>query len=155
MSAAVNTDTIVKRVLLRAPRARVWRALTNAQEFGSWFGAKFAGGFTPGARVQGAITHKGYEHLTMEITIETIEPERRFAWRWHPNAIDPAKNYAEEPTTLVTFELEEVPEGTMLTVVESGFDRIPEARRAEAFRGNEGGWTHQIESISRHVSTAA
>jgi uncharacterized protein YndB with AHSA1/START domain len=152
MSSLVNTDVIKKQVVLRASRARVWRALTNAQEFGAWFGVKLNGQFAPGERIRGAITHQGYDHLTMEMTIETMEPERRFAWRWHPHAIDPSLNYADEPTTLVTFELEDAPGGTRLTVVESGFDGIPASRRAEAFRGNEGGWTHQMESISRYVS---
>lgn len=155
MTVAATTDSIVKKVLLKAPRARVWRALTNAQEFGAWFGVKFSDAFAPGARMRGAILHKGYEHLTMDLTIETMEAERRFSWRWHPHGIDPAVDYSVEPTTLVTFELEEVPEGTMLTVVESGFDRIPAARRAEAYRGNEGGWTHQMESISRYVATTS
>jgi uncharacterized protein YndB with AHSA1/START domain len=155
MSTAVTTDTITKKVLLRAPRARVWRALTDSQEFGTWFGVKFSRPFAPGARMQGPIQHKGYEHLTMDLTVDAIEPERRFSWRWHPNAIDPNRDYDTEPTTLVTFELEEVPGGTMLTVVESGFDRIPAERRAEAFRGNEGGWTYQMESISKHVSASA
>jgi len=152
MSSVVNTDVIKKEVVLRASRARVWRALTNAQEFGAWFGVKLNGQFAPGERIRGAITHQGYDHLTMEMTIETMEPERRFAWRWHPHAIDPSVSYADEPTTLVTFELEDAPGGTRLTVVESGFDGIPASRRGEAFRGNEGGWTHQMESISRYVS---
>jgi uncharacterized protein YndB with AHSA1/START domain len=148
-------DRIEKRVVLRAPRARVWRALTNAEEFGGWFGVKLRGMFAPGARVSGAVTHPGYEHLTFEITIERMEPERLFSWRWHPHAIDPHLDYSAEPTTLVTFELEEAPEGTVLTVVESGFDRIPLARRAEAYRGNEGGWAAQMEAIKKHVSKAA
>jgi uncharacterized protein YndB with AHSA1/START domain len=155
MTAGVNTDTITKNVLLRAPRSRVWRALTNAEEFGAWFGARLSGTFAPGARMQGPITHKGYEHLTMDFTIERMEPERLFSWRWRPAAIDPSVDYSAEPTTLVTFELEEVDGGTRLTVVESGFDRIPAARRAEAFRMNEGGWTQQMESIKRHVATPA
>ena len=148
-------DRIEKRVVLRAPRARVWRALTNAEEFGGWFGVKLRGTFTPGARVTGAVTHPGYEHLTFEITIERMEAERLFSWRWHPHAIDPHLDYSAEPTTLVTFELEEVPEGTVLTVVESGFGGIPLARRAEAYRGNEGGWAAQMEAIKKHVSKAA
>ena len=152
MTTGVQTDTITKNVLLRAPRSRVWRALTNAQEFGAWFGVRFSSTFAPGARVRGPITHKDYQHLTMEITIDRMEPERLFSWRWHPGAIDLSVSYDAEPTTLVTFELEEVADGTMLTVVESGFDRIPAARRAEAFRMNEGGWTQQMESISRHVT---
>src|SRR5438128_8995355 len=120
MSTA-TTDRIEKKVLLRAPRARVWRALTDIQEFGAWFGVELTGAFSPGARLRGKITHKGYEHLTMDITVERMEPERLFSWRWHPGASPAAAN---EPTTLVVFELVEVPEGTMLTVVESGFDKI-------------------------------
>ena len=155
MTAGVNTDSITKSVLLKAPRSRVWRALTNAQEFGTWFGARLTGTFAPGARVQGPITHKGYEHLTMDFTIDKMEPERLVSWRWHPAAIEPGVNYSAEPTTLVTFELEAVDGGTRLTVVESGFDRIPVARRAEAFRMNEGGWAQQMESISKYVSATA
>jgi uncharacterized protein YndB with AHSA1/START domain len=152
MTAAVNTDMIVKNVLLRAPRSRVWRALTNAQEFSSWFGVRVSGSMAPGARLEGPVTTKGYEHLTLKMVIDTMEPERLFSWRWHPNAIDPSADYDVEPTTLVTFTLEEVAEGTMLTIVESGFDRIPLSRRADAYRGNDGGWTQQMESIRRHVS---
>jgi uncharacterized protein YndB with AHSA1/START domain len=154
MTAGVNTDSITKNVLLNAPRSRVWRALTNAQEFGAWFGVKLAGTFAPGARLQGPITHTGYESLTMDLTIDRMEPERLFSWRWRPAAIDPSVDYSAEPTTLVTFELEEVGGGTRLTVVESGFDRIPAARRAEAFRMNESGWAQQMESINRYVSSA-
>ena len=147
----MSTDRIEKRVLLRAPRTRVWRALADATAFGEWFGVKLAGPFTPGARVRGQVTHKGYEHLTFEITIERIEPERLIAWRWHPNAIDPNLDYSSEPTTLVVFELEEAPDGTLLTVVESGFEGIPLARRAEAYRGNEQGWTVQMKAIERYL----
>jgi uncharacterized protein YndB with AHSA1/START domain len=150
-----STDRIQKQVLLRAPRKRVWRALTDAREFGSWFGVKIAGKFEAGARMRGQITHPDYSHLTFEITIEQMEPERLLSWRWHPHAIDATKDYSAEPTTLVVFELEEVPDGTMLTVVESGFDRIPAARRAEAYRGNEQGWTQQMQNIAQHVAKAA
>lgn len=151
----MSTDRIEKRVLLRAPRARVWRALANAEAFGEWFGVKLAGSFAPGARVRGQVTHKGYEHVPFEITIERMEPERLFSWRWHPYAVDPKAEYSTEPTTLVVFELEEVADGTLLTVVESGFDRIPLARRAEAYRGNEQGWAEQMKAIERYVSRAA
>lgn len=151
MTTAV-TDRIEKRVVLRAPRARVWRALTNADEFGRWFGATLQGPLSEGATVRGKITHPGYDHLTMELQVERIEPERYFAYRWHPYAVDPNVDYSLEPTTLVEFRLEESSEGTVLTIVESGFDRIPLARRAEAFRMNEGGWTAQASSIERYVS---
>ena len=150
----VQTDRIEKQVLLRAPRSRVWRALTETKEFGQWFGVKLTGTFTPGAQLRGQVTHKGYEHLTLELTVERVEPERLFSWRWHPNAIDPAADYSAEPTTLVVFELEEVAGGTLLTVVESGFDRLPAARRDQAYSGNDGGWTMQMEFIARHVATS-
>jgi uncharacterized protein YndB with AHSA1/START domain len=147
-----DTDRIEKKVTLRAPRSRVWRAIATAEEFGAWFGVKLEGPFAEGATVRGKITHPGYEHLTMEMLVERIEPERYFAYRWHPYAIDAAVDYTSEPTTLVEFRLDEADGGTVLTIVESGFDRIPLARRAEAFRMNDGGWTEQAKNIERHVS---
>ncbi len=146
------TDRIERMVVVRAPRSRVWRALTDAEEFGTWFGVQVEGAFAPGARVRGAITHPGYEHLTWEITIERMEPERLFSWRWHPYAVEPGVDYCQEPPTLVVFELEDVAEGTRLTVVESGFDQVPLARRALAYRMNEEGWTHQVQAITRYVA---
>ena len=147
-----STDRIQKKTLLRAPRARVWRALTRAEEFGAWFGAKLTGQFVPGSTVRGSITHPGYEHLTMEVTIERVEPERLLSFRWHPYAIDPAVDYTSEPSTLVTFELTETPEGTSLTVTEAGFDQIPAGRRALAFRMNDQGWEGQMENIARYLA---
>jgi uncharacterized protein YndB with AHSA1/START domain len=147
-----STDRIEKKVLLRAPRARVWRAITDAAEFGAWFRAKLEGPFVAGERVTGRITYPGYEHLTFEVTVERMDPERLFSFRWHPNAVDPKRDYSKEPTTRVEFRLEEAPGGTMLTLVESGFDQLPPERRAEAFRSNEGGWTEQMKNIERHVS---
>ncbi len=153
---AVTTDRIEKRIVLRAPRARVWQALSNAEQFGSWFGVDFRGvSFAPGATVRGSITYPGYEYLTMEIAIERMEPERLFSYRWHPNAVDPKADYSREPTTLVVFELQETPEGTLLTVVESGFDQIPLHRRAEAWRSNDHGWAEQVTRIDKYVSHTA
>jgi len=145
----MNTDRIEKSILLRAPRSRVWRALTDAEQFSQWFGVKLAGPFAPGARLRGQITHSGYEHVVFEITIERMEPEKLFSWRWHPHAIDPKIDYSVEPTTLVVFELEEVAEGTHLTVVESGFDGIPLSRRLEAYRSNDQGWAIQVSELIR------
>ena len=150
----MSTDRIEKRILLRAPRSRVWRALADAEAFGEWFGVKLKGSFAPGVRLRGEITHKGYEHVPFEITVERMEPERLFSWRWHPHAIDPKLDYSVEPTTLVVFELEETAEGTMLTVVESGFDGIPLTRRLEAYRGNDEGWTAQMKAIEMYVGQA-
>jgi len=147
-----DSDRIEKNILLRAPKARVWRALTNADEFGSWFGVKLESGFAVGRPVMGKITHPGYEHLTFEATVERMEAEQLFAFRWHPYAVDPKIDYSQEPTTLVEFRLEEVADGTLLTVVESGFDRIPAGRRAEAFRMNAQGWAAQLENIQSHVA---
>lgn len=149
-----STDRIQKRVTINAPRARVWKALTDATEFGKWFGAKLEGPFTPGATTRGKITIPNYDHLTAEFHVERIEPESYFSYRWHPYAVDPAMDYSKEPTTLVEFKLDQEGAATVLTIIESGFDRIPIARRAEAFRMNDGGWTAQINNIENHVSQA-
>jgi uncharacterized protein YndB with AHSA1/START domain len=147
-----DTDRIEKKITLRAPRSRVWRAITNAEEFGAWFRVKLEGAFVEGATIRGKITHPSYEHLIMELQVERIEPERYFAYRWHPYAIDPTVDYSPEPMTLVEFRLDDAEGATLLTIVESGFDRIPLARRAEAFKMNEHGWTEQTRNIDRHVS---
>jgi uncharacterized protein YndB with AHSA1/START domain len=147
-----GTDRIEKKVILRAPRSRVWRAITNADEFGTWFGVKLEGAFSEGAAIRGKITYPGYEHLTMELQVERIEPERYFAYRWHPYAVDPAVDYSAEPSTLVEFLLEDADGGTSLTIIESGFDKIPVERRAKAFRMNDQGWSEQMRNIERHVS---
>jgi uncharacterized protein YndB with AHSA1/START domain len=148
---AESTDRIEKTVVLRAPLSRVWRALADSREFGTWFRAALDGPFVAGETTRGHITHPGYEHLKMEIEVERMEPERLLSFRWHPNAIDPERDYSAEPTTLVEFRIEEVPEGTRLTVTESGFDRIPAARRGEAFRQNAQGWAIQVENVRKHV----
>jgi uncharacterized protein YndB with AHSA1/START domain len=147
-----STDRIEKRVVLRAPRSRVWRAISTAEEFGTWFRMNLDGAFAQGATIRGSITIPGYEHVTLEILVERIEPERYFSYRWHPYAVDPAVDYSAEPTTLVEFTLDEAEGGTALTIVESGFDRIPPARRAEAFRMNDHGWTGQIKNLERYVA---
>ena len=154
-STATTTDRIDKRVLIHAPRTRIWHALTDAREFGSWFGVALDGAvpFTPGAHVQAKVTHPGYEHVSWDVTIERVEPEHLFSWRWHPHAVEPGSvDYAVEPTTLVVFELDEVADGTLLTVAESGFDGIPLARRTQAYRGNDEGWSGQLKAIAQHVS---
>jgi uncharacterized protein YndB with AHSA1/START domain len=149
---ASTHDRIEKKVLLRAPKSRVWRALTNADEFGSWFRVKMNSGFAVGKSATGRITYPGYEHLRFSVEVERMDAERLFSFRWHPYAIDPKIDYSKEPTTLVEFRLEEAPEGTMLTVVESGFDHIPAGRRDEAFRMNSQGWAIQMENVQRYVT---
>jgi uncharacterized protein YndB with AHSA1/START domain len=146
-----STDFIEKEIVVRAPRSRVWQAITDSQEFGKWFRAEMKAPFVPGASTQGRITHPGYEHLTFEVQVERMEPEHLFSLRWHPYAVDPQHDYSQEPTTLVVFELDEVPQGTRIRVTESGFDQIPLARRAEAFRMNSNGWAQQLENITRYV----
>ena len=150
-----STDRIERKVLIKATRARVWRAVADAAEFGSWFGVDFKGKtFVAGKSVQGKITYPGYEHLTMEVLIDQVVPERLLSWRWHPAAIDPAVDYSHEPTTLVVFELEEVDGGIMLSVVESGLDKIPLERRATVLRLNNSGWDTQMENVKKHVAKA-
>ena len=151
MMQTAATDRIEKTSLLRAPRSRVWRALSHAEEFGTWFRASLTGTFAAGATLRGPITYPGYEHLTMEIQVERMEPERYLSFRWHPNAVDPTGDYSHEPTTLVEFTLEDDPAGTKLTIVESGFDRLPPGRRDEAWRSNDGGWSEQMKNVVRHV----
>lgn len=147
------SDRIEKSIVLRAPRARVWRAISDQTEFGEWFGVRFpAGAFQAGAHVQGNITYPGYEHVMMEIEIVDVEPERKLSYRWHPYAIEADVDYSSEAPTLVTFTLEGAPEGTRLTVVEAGFENIPAHRREEAWRMNDGGWTEQMQNVERHVS---
>ena len=147
-----TTDRIEKELLLRAPRARVWRALTDTAEFGAWFGVAFTHRFVVGQPVLGKITTPGYEHLTMEVTVERMDPEQLFSYRWHPHAVDPKVDYSSEPSTLVEFRLTEATGGTLLHLTESGFDHLPASRRAEAFRMNDGGWAAQLKNIERHVA---
>ena len=158
-----ETDRIEKKIWLRAPQSRVWRALTDAKEFGSWFGMKFDTGFAPGALVRGIIvpttvdpaiaaSQKPYEGHPFEITIDRIEPERLFSFRWHPFAIERGVDYSAEPTTLIEFTLEPAPGGILLTLTESGFDAIPLARRAKAFAANDGGWAHQMKLIEKYLA---
>jgi uncharacterized protein YndB with AHSA1/START domain len=146
------TNRIEKRIELKAPVSRVWRALTDYREFGEWFRVKLEGPFVPGQVSRGKITHPGYEHVTWEAVVKTMEPERLFSFTWHPYGIDPKVDYSVETPTLVEFRLEKSSAGTVLTITESGFENVPAHRRAEAFRMNDGGWTQQILNIERHVS---
>lgn len=147
-------DRIERSVLIQAPRSRIWRALSHAEEFGDWFGADLRGqGFAPGQRVRGPITVPGYEHVFFDAVVEQVEPGRLLSWRWHPYAVDPAVDYARETRTLVTFTVQDAPGGgTLLSVVESGFDQVPSARRMEALRMNTRGWEAQMHNIDRHAA---
>ena len=163
---STNTDRIEKKVLLRAPRERVWRAISDSRQFGSWFGVEFSDPFVAGTAITGKIVpttvdaevaarQKPYEGFRFEFLVDRIEPMRLFSFRWHPFAMDTGVDYSKEPTTLVAFELEEASGGTLLTVTESGFDRIPLERRAKAFAANEGGWTAQMKLIEKYLALAA
>jgi uncharacterized protein YndB with AHSA1/START domain len=146
------TDYIARQALLRVPRNRTYEALTTPKEFGSWFGVVLDGGFSPGARIQGRVTNEGYQHLTWEITVVDMVPDRLFSWTWHPYAIREDRDYRSETPTLVTFLLQDAPEGTLLTVVESGFDQLPEDRREEAYKMNEQGWIWEMKAVTDHLA---
>jgi uncharacterized protein YndB with AHSA1/START domain len=145
-----TTDKIHKQLAVRAAPARVWRALSNAREFSTWFGAKLRDDFAPGATVRGTVSYQGKE-LELVLQIERMEPERLLAFRWHPYAVDTSVDYSNEPMTLVEIALSPTSDGTQITVTESGFDAIPAARRAKAFEMNSGGWAAQLDNIARHV----
>ena len=149
------SDRIEKTVELKAPVSRVWRALTDHEEFGKWFRVKLDGPFVPGQVSRGNVSYPGYEHLKWEAAVQRMEPERLFSFTWHPYAVDPQQDYSGEPPTLVEFTLETMSTGTRLRVVESGFDRLPAHRRDLAFRMNEGGWSEQMKNIAQHVDHAA
>lgn len=159
-------DRIEKRIVLRAPRERVWRAISEAMQFGSWFGVDFDGEFAAGSRLTGRIAptkvdpevaklQQPYVGFPFEFRIERVEPMSLFSFRWHPNAADRGIDYSAEPTTLVEFRLEDSAQGTLLTITESGFDRIPLERRAKAFTSNDGGWTHQLKLIEKYLGQSA
>jgi len=147
------SDRIEKRIELKAPVSRVWRALTDYREFGEWFRVKIDGPFVPGEVSRGQVTYPGYEYLKWEAVVQKMEPQRLFSFTWHPSAIDPKVDYSKEPPTLVEFRLEKTANGTLLVMTESGFDKIPSDRRLQAFRMNEGGWTEQMKNIENHVTS--
>ena len=154
------SDRIEKRIELKAPISRVWRALTDYREFGEWFRVKLDGPFVPGQVSRGQITYPGYEYLKWEAVVQKMEPERLFSFTWpHPRSMDKAEyeraDHSNEPTTLVEFRLEETASGTLLVLTEFGFDNIPGDYRLEAFRRNEGGWAEQMKNIERHVAKTA
>lgn len=160
------SDRIEKKITLKAPVARVWRAISNAQEFGAWFGVSFDGPFVAGKKLTGRIRpttadpevaklQAPHEGKPFEFSVDRIEPQRLISFRWHPFAIDPSVDYAKEPTTLIVFELTEVENGTLLRITESGFDGIPLERRAKAFAANEGGWEHQTRLIEKYLQIHA
>lgn len=151
MNTTPELTVIKRKILIGAPRSRVWRALTSAQDFSKWFSARFEGSFEQGKRLEMVSTHPCGNNARFYIIIERMEPEHRFSWRWHPGSANPA----EDASTLVEFHLEEVEGGTLVTVTESGFDQISLARRAKAFEENSNGWEIQLESLRRYASQAS
>src|SRR5271165_5062900 len=160
----MNTDRIEKKVLLRAPHERVWRAISDAKQFGSWFGVAFDGPFVEGERLTGKIVptsvdatvaklQEPYAGKAFEFVAERIEPMRRCSFRWHPFAVEAGVDYSKEPATLIVFELREEAGGVLLTISESGFDRIPLERRAKAFKANEGGWEMQTQLVAKYLAS--
>ena len=154
MNRPMTTDRIEKEIEIKAPVSRVWRALTDYREFGTWFRVKLEGPFVPGKTARGNITYPDYEHLVFQAVVQKMEPERYFSFTWHPFAVDPDTDYSQEEPTLVEFTLTPTASGTLVRVVESGFDKIPAHRRDEAFRMNEGGWAEQVRNIRDHVEKA-
>lgn len=145
-------DRIEKRIELKAPVSRVWRALTDYREFGDWFRVKLDGPFVPGEVSRGHITYPGYEHLQWEAVVQKMEPEQLFSFTWHPYAVNPDFDYSKETPTLVEFKLEKTMNGTLLLLSESGFDKIPPDRQVEAFPRNDGGWAEQMKNIESYVA---
>lgn len=144
-------DRIEKEIVMRAPRARVWQALTEPVEFGTWFGARMETPFVVGRVARGRITSPGYEGLEIEMHVESMDAPERFAFRWHPHAVEPGVDYSGEPMTLVEFTLEEAGGGTRLVVVESGFSKLPPQRRDLAFRMNSDGWAQELRNVAAYV----
>ncbi len=145
-------NQIEKKIELKAPVSRVWRALTDYREFGEWFRVKLDGPFVPGEVSTGHITWPGYERLKWEAVVQEMDPEQYFSYTWHPYAMDSNVDYSLETPTLVEFRLEKTANGTLLVVTESGFDDIPAERRDEAFRKNDGGWAQQVKNIETYVA---
>lgn len=149
-------NKIVKRIELKAPISRVWRALTDYREFGEWFRVALVGPFVVGELSRGRILHPGYEHILWEALIEKMEPERLFSFTWaqvrYHDKERYSPDYSRAPRTLVEFRLEKTATGTLLTVTESGFENVPADWREQAIRGNDGGWAQQMKNVENYVS---
>ncbi|MGE2724728.1 SRPBCC family protein [Mycolicibacterium pulveris] len=154
----MSSDRIEKQVVLKAPLERVWRAISDADEFGRWFGVRFDGPFVEGAALTGVMTptavdeeiaksQEAYAGIAETWWIVAVEPPRRLAYRWHPYPVEDD----DAPTTLVEITLQDTADGVLLRIVESGFDAIPADRRASAFDDNSTGWATQTELVRRYV----
>jgi uncharacterized protein YndB with AHSA1/START domain len=159
----MDADQIEKKIVLKATRERVWRAISDSKRFGAWFGVEFDGPFAEGEWLSGRIVPTKVDPeiaklqqptvgMKFSLLVERIEPMERLSFRWHPFAIDPEYNYSKEATTRVVFDLREADSGILLTITESGFDQIPIARRARALESNDKGWGHQTKLIEKYLA---
>ena len=147
-----DQDRIEKVVDLKAPVSRVWRALTDHEEFGKWFRVRLDGPFEVGVTTTGNITYPGHEHMKWESVTEQMEPERLFVFSWPPSAVDPETSYGEDAKVIVEFRLQPIESGTRLTITETGFLQFPESKRLEVLRSNQEGWDIQAKNVAAHVS---
>ncbi|HWJ74701.1 MAG TPA: SRPBCC family protein [Kaistia sp.] len=161
----MSSNEIRKQIVLKAPRERVWKAIAESGAFGTWFGVEIEGPFVAGREAIGKIVptkvdaevaklQEPYRGTVFRIRIEQIDPMHLFSFRWHPFAVDPAKDYESEPMTLVSFELADVEGGTLLTITETGFDQLPIDRRKDALESNDGGWEHQTQMVAKYLAWA-
>lgn len=152
---ATAMNKIEKQIVIRAPRERVWRAITNIAEFSKWFQVESKDAFAPGARVHMISTHESCPGESFYVFVEEMDAPCKFSWRWHPGRKEAGVDYHDEPTTLVVFLLEEAQGGTLLTITESGFDQISLTRRAAVLKQNTGGWEFMVKQIASYVGQAA
>lgn len=151
MSENTNENRIERSIELKAPLSKVWKAITDHKEFGQWFGCQFDGPFVVGKTIPGKLNFPDFDHMQWAVDVKKMEPERLFSFTWHPYPADPAIDYTKETPTLVEFKLQSIPGGTLLTVIESGFENIPANRRLEAFRMDTEGWIEQLENVAKYV----
>jgi len=153
---ASASSTVERSTLVRAPRSRVWQALTSIQEFSKWFCVKDADGeFTPGARLRMVSTHECGKGEEFFVDVVKMEAPETFSWRWTPGSKQPGEDTSSEPMTLVEFRLKEVEGGTLVTVTESGFDKLSLTRRIRVFEQNDKGWEIQLASLTRYAGEGA
>lgn len=142
-------NEIRKQIEIEAPVGRVWQAISDHQEFGAWFKVRIDQPFVPGTEQTGQMTYPGYEHMPWKARVVAVEAPHLLSFDW-PHTDD--KEVREDwPWTRVEFRLEPRGEGTLLTVVESGFDALPAEVRDTFFRRNEGGWMEQLGNVKAHV----
>jgi uncharacterized protein YndB with AHSA1/START domain len=146
-------NQIEKQIELKAPISKVWNALTDYKQFSEWFGVALESPFKMGETTEGQITIEGYEFIRFTANVQKMEAEQLFSYTWHPASLEKNHDYSNETPTLVEFKLTESTNGTLLTVIETGFNKLPENRREESFRRNSDGWAMQLESIEEYLTS--